>query len=157
MGHDRIEGDAGHDALEGGRGMDTLIGGAGADHIQGVHSQNGRGTNERDRLEGGDLSDIFYLGDDYGAYYLDIGDGMVSFAHVVDFDKADKLALANKDGVRIIRNTTVVGVDGVGVGIFMQDDLVAFIQGDTAAINSIDLDDESTVVSKRYADVAPSR
>ena len=94
-----------------------MIGGAGSDHIQGVHSQNGRGTNERDRLEGGDLSDVFYLGDEYGAYYLDIGDGMVSFAHIVDFDQQDKLALANKEGVRVIRNTTAAGVDGVGVGL----------------------------------------
>ena len=82
---------------------------------------------------------------------------MVSFAHIVDFDNQDKLALANKDGVRIIRNTTAAGVEGVGVGIFMQDDLVAFIQGDTAAINSIDLDDESVVVGKRFAEVAPPR
>ena len=44
-----------------------------------------------------------------------------------------------------------------GVGIFMQDDLVAFIQVDTAAINSIDLDDENKVVGKRFADVAPTR
>ena len=156
-GHDRIEGDAGHDALEGGRGMDTLIGGAGSDHIQGVHSVNGRGINERDRLEGGDLSDTFYLGDEYGAYYLDIGDGMVSFAHIVDFDAEDKLALANKEGVRVIRSTTVAGVEGSGVSIFMGDDLVAFIQGDAAAINSIDLDDYSKVVNRRFSDLAPSR
>ena len=82
---------------------------------------------------------------------------MVGFAHIVDFDSQDKLALINKDGVRIVRNTTVAGIDGAGVAIFMQDDLVAFIQGDAAAINSIDLDDESRVVRQRFADLAPAR
>ena len=134
----------------GGLGSDKVYGNIGNDHLRGADASSSRGSGEIDQLSGGSGADVFYLGDKAGAYYLDLSSGIVGYAYISDFDLEDKLAFHRTDGIRIVREQTLEGIDGYGSAIYQDQDLVAFVQGDSAAINSIDLDDKDRVTRQSF-------
>ena len=87
-----------------------------------------RGAGEVDQLSGGSGADIFYLGDKLGAYYLDLESGIVGYAFISDFDLKDELAFHQTEGIRIVHQQSLDGIDGNGSAIYQDQDLLAFIQ-----------------------------
>ena len=153
-GDDVVKGGKGNDFVSGGKGSDLVRGNIGNDHLRGADASSTRGSGEVDQLSGGSGADVFYLGDKTGAYYLDLDSGIVGYAYISDFDLKDKLAFHRTKGIRIIRDQKLDGIDGYGSAIYQDQDLVAFVQGDTAAINSIDLDDQDRVVRQSFPAVS---
>ncbi|MEM9216664.1 MAG: calcium-binding protein, partial [Cyanobacteria bacterium P01_F01_bin.150] len=140
-GNDLVYGQAGRDRLIGATGNDTLVGGAGNDFINGSNFA-AQGNGERDILTSGSRSDRdrFILGErSNGAgriYYNNAGNA--DHAVITDFDRhnfvgdvSDRIQLLGSAASYSIANTNVGGV--AGAGIYAGNDLIAIVQGETAA------------------------
>lgn len=101
-------------------GSDTVRGTAAAETIYGVPaagSQIGRDT--ADRLYGGGGADLFVLGDQRGAFYMDntnLWSGRKDYAQIMDFGSDDRIQLAGIQSDYVFRRETVNGQ--VGTSIF---------------------------------------
>lgn len=154
-GHDTLHGNGGADFLSGGWGddyldsgtdnnhlmgdfgNDTLIGGAGHDVLNGTN-YSAQGTNERDLLISGSLSDrdLFVLGERHDglgrAFYNDLGNA--DYALIRDFDLynyqgdvADRVQLVGNASSYSVSNISINGVVGAGISFF--NDLIGVFQG----------------------------
>jgi Ca2+-binding RTX toxin-like protein len=137
-GNDTINGGNDNDNLGGGKGNDWVNGGSGDDLIVGVAGAppigGNPGSGEMDILTGGVGSDKFYLGDNFEAYYDDLGG--VDFAVITDLSILDTIVLNGQASDYVVQNHAafIPELGGLvqGTGIFKREaggkDLIGIAQ-----------------------------
>ncbi len=138
-GSNTINGGTGNDTLIGGAGNDTILGGDGNDTLNGVGSEFGRAT--RDRLTGGNNSDLFILGNRNAVFYNDGNNtnaGLNDYALITDFNSIqDRIQLRGAASSYFLRTSPIAGITGTSIyfdsngnGTFNStDELIAIAQG----------------------------
>ncbi len=133
-GRDTLFGGAGNDQISGGNGDDTVIGGIGDDSVSGDRGNDtvigvdsavaafGFGRGEIDRLEGGQGSDRFVLGQNGQNFYDDgsgLGSGVSDYGLIADFAVGiDKIQLASSFDNYRLDSLEGFGNLPSGIGIF---------------------------------------
>lgn len=134
-GDDLIDGQEGNDILQGLAGNDTLVGGDGNDQLEGVGKS--LGTGEIDYLNGGRGNDIYFLGDEYSAFYQ--GGGDRDFALITNFARRDRIKLTGNEDDYFFQFTDGSLPEGTGLYLVQDhfdyltesDDLIAVFEGQT--------------------------
>ncbi|MBX2863003.1 MAG: hypothetical protein KTR27_05570, partial [Leptolyngbyaceae cyanobacterium MAG.088] len=136
-GNDFIAGEAGDDLLLGYFGDDILDGGSGTDSLLGEDGNDalfgyGFTTEEYDVLTGGTGADAFYLGDSFGAYYLDLG-----YATITDFSsvEGDLIVLADTASAYSLGTQDISGTSSLDTLVYYNNDLIGVLE-DTTSVNT---------------------
>jgi Ca2+-binding RTX toxin-like protein len=166
-GDDNISGGAGKDTIVTYTGDDILNGGADDDILIGstndstIQNQFGQqqpifDSDERDTMTGGTGADTFWLGDEFGTYYVDVGDGYFpsGFGTITDFNAAegDKIQLygdATLYSTRFASDGSIVLTLGTAGDPLSVD--FAKLQG----VTSFDLNGGSVIYVPAAAPIAP--
>lgn len=119
-GRDEINGLGGADILIGKASSDNLNGGDGVDTLIGVDPQtNQPGLGEIDRLNGGNNSDLFVLGDNRRVYYDDgnaASAGEADYGLILDFSRGDLIVLRGRpSSYRLDETRTLGGQTGTAI------------------------------------------
>lgn len=142
-GDDDIFGNGGNDTLSGGRGDDDIVGGRGSDIVNGDRGDDflvgvdtattvNPGSNQIDRLIGGLGDDTFFLGNSNQSYYTDTIS--TDYAIIADYTAGEDLIVLYGSASSYSLGTPAAGLP-TGTGIFRGNELVAIVQGDTAALS----------------------
>ncbi|MBE9067062.1 hypothetical protein IQ260_10385, partial [Leptolyngbya cf. ectocarpi LEGE 11479] len=142
-GDDDIFGNGGNDILRGGRGDDDIVGGRGSDIVNGERGDDflvgvdtattiNPGSNQIDRLIGGLGDDTFFLGNSNQSYYTDTTS--TDYAIIADYTAGEDLIVLHGNANSYSLGTPAAGLPS-GTGIFQGNELVAIVQGDTAALS----------------------
>ncbi|MEA5463289.1 CARDB domain-containing protein, partial [Leptothoe sp. PORK10 BA2] len=142
-GDDNIFGGGGNDNLRGGRGDDDIIGGSGSDIVNGergddflvgvdITNTTNPGSNQVDQLIGGLGDDTFFLGDSSQSYYVDTTS--LDYALIADYTAGEDIIVLHGNASSYSLGTPSTGLP-TGTGIFQGNELVAIVQGDTAALS----------------------
>ena len=142
-GDDDIFGNGGDDELYGGRGDDFVVGGSGNDIVNGdrgddilvgvsVTNAVNPVSNQIDLLTGGFGDDMFVLGDTSQSYYVD--PTSPDYAVITDYTAGEDIIVLHGSASSYSLGTTSTGLP-TGTGIFQGSELVAIVQGDTAALS----------------------
>ncbi|MEM8613049.1 MAG: CARDB domain-containing protein, partial [Cyanobacteria bacterium P01_H01_bin.105] len=142
-GDDDIFGNGGDDELRGGRGDDFVVGGSGNDIVNGDRGDDilvgvnitnavNPGSNQIDLLIGGFGDDVFVLGDTNQSYYVDTTSP--DYAVIADYTAGEDVIVLHGSASSYSLGTPSTGLP-TGTGIFQGTELVAIVQGDTAALS----------------------
>jgi hypothetical protein len=120
VGRDEINGLGGADILIGKASSDLLNGGDGVDTLIGVDPQiNQPGLGEIDRLNGGNNSDLFVLGDNRRVYYDDgnaATAGEADYGLIADFSRGDLIVLKGRpSNYRLDETRSLGGQSGTAI------------------------------------------
>lgn len=131
--NDTLYGEQDNDYLYGKDGNDKLYGGTGSDYLAGENGDDtltgfGGGFYENDTLVGGAGADRFILGDQTGAFYVNVGGGE-SYAIITDFNyRQDKFQVFGSASDYSLIPGNWSGSSALDTGIYYQGDLIGVVQ-----------------------------